>query len=1269
MRSILILLVTICISGTAASSEEVARRNAETISIGVESMTGSTTLTVEDQAETPFEESVMRLVVLPDGASAPKVELLTEEDAASAIQVTAGEPMILRGMKVLPLTISRSQSSGAGKAAIAPSSCRIGVTYDETNATTPAATRHGRGFYQPFANLLAGGVEVMPQSAELGSYLIITAPLFLEAANRLATWKHEKGYEVHVATTDETGITTTSIKEYVSDRYHNSPNPPTYLLLVGDVDRLPTWDFHHNVSDHPYTLVDGEDFLPDLHVGRLSAANSNEAETIVAKILRHERDPYVDGGTEWFTNGLVVAGDYGSSTPRAVSRWCREQMMTAGFAAVDSVYYPRYWDGVRFIRDAIDAGVSLVTYRGWAYGQRGWEPPHFTVDNIPELRNGWMLPVVFSFVCLNNDFGWENPCFGEVWVREGSPEEPRGAVAFIGNSEDWSHTRYNDAAAIGAFTAIGDHGTRGLGEILLASKTEILKRFPTLLYFSEHGGISVEFYFHIYSLLGDPDLELWTSAPRVIDVGHVEAIPVGANFLDVTVEEVDGEPAIAGVRVGITQGTALLGCGWTDETGLAHIPVQIDSDAEPVLITLTGENVRPYQAEVPVTSTGALLSFKDVNIGEQAGNGDGTINPGETITLEVTLGNMGDAAATEVSATLTAPDGGWATVISDYAGFPDIPAGGEAVSNNPFTILVDNSAEDRLSTRLELELTTDGATSTADLFLSASAPALTYEKAEIDGEGILIPGATSGFTIAVRNDGSLASSDATAILRTLDPEHVAVIDSVSSFAPIDTEGAGTSETTFTVSVDPDTPTGLALQFTLECTTDEGYMGETSFGLIVGPADFTAPLGPDSYGYYAYDATDTDYPDGAPLYDWVYCSTAYGGDGTKIELRDNSTAAVELPFPFTYYGTVYDSILVSDNGWISFDLDNYLDFYNWPMPNGYGSGAQVAPFWDNLDPEKGKTPRDEEALQAMVQADGVYTLYDDDRHMFVVEWSRMPNHIAEFNDPQTFELILYDPAYYGTPTGDGIIDFQYKKIVNNDTERMFATIGIENHDETDGLQYTYCNVYPETAVPVSSGLAIRITTQPAVYSPFDFADFTATRQTEGVLLSWEPIDDRPRGRYRIYRAEQDGEYELVSSLPLTASTRSFLDETADPESRYTYKVGSFDPVGRETRVGPFEYSGRVSKISEIALAARTVNPFRGKLELSYATPAKGAVQLKIYDLTGRLVRTLVDQTVDAGVWNVTWDGRDDRGHDLASGIYLCKMQANGKLKTLKTTLLR
>ena len=90
---------------------------------------------------------------------------------------------------------------------------------------------------------------------------------------------------------------------------------------------------------------------------------------------------------------------------------------------------------------------------------------------------------------------------------------------------------------------------------------------------------------------------------------------------------------------------------------------------------------------------------------------------------------------------------------------------------------------------------------------------------------------------------------------------------------------------------------------------------------------------------------------------------------------------------------------------------------------------------------------------------------------------------------------------------------------------------------------------------------------------------------------------------------------------------------------------------------------------LALAANYPNPFNATTAIRYALPAAGPVHLAVYALNGQQVRTLV-QGVTAPGWHVArWDGRDDAGRAVASGVYLYRLAAVGGVRTGKMTLVR
>ena len=64
-----------------------------------------------------------------------------------------------------------------------------------------------------------------------------------------------------------------------------------------------------------------------------------------------------------------------------------------------------------------------------------------------------------------------------------------------------------------------------------------------------------------------------------------------------------------------------------------------------------------------------------------------------------------------------------------------------------------------------------------------------------------------------------------------------------------------------------------------------------------------------------------------------------------------------------------------------------------------------------------------------------------------------------------------------------------------------------------------------------------------------------------------------------------------------------------------------------------------------------------------------VNLKVYNIQGQLVKTLADRVQGAGVYSVTWDGRDEQGQAAGNGVYFCKLNCNGRTQSKKIILMR
>lgn len=82
-----------------------------------------------------------------------------------------------------------------------------------------------------------------------------------------------------------------------------------------------------------------------------------------------------------------------------------------------------------------------------------------------------------------------------------------------------------------------------------------------------------------------------------------------------------------------------------------------------------------------------------------------------------------------------------------------------------------------------------------------------------------------------------------------------------------------------------------------------------------------------------------------------------------------------------------------------------------------------------------------------------------------------------------------------------------------------------------------------------------------------------------------------------------------------------------------------------------------------------NPFRAHLAIRYSLSAEGRVTLRVHDLTGRVVRTLANGVMRPGRYSLSWNGADDRGRELARGVYFCRFTAGDFRATEKLVLQR
>lgn len=888
-------------------------------------------------------------------------------------------------------------------------------------------------------------------------------------------WKRQKGAEVSLISTAVTGVSSTEIKEYLQNLYNDPATRPDFVTILGDVTgsfAVPTWN-SYGMGDYPYQMLAGNDQLGDIFIGRISAENTSQLDVILSKIYAYEKTLNVPAA-QWLNRMLLTADTQQDGVSVVyLSNYIRELSLRQNpdytYTMLCSVS-----PSPSSMNAALSQGVGFFNYRGYA-GMSGWTVNEANLNNVNKVCHAVII------TCNTGNFDATGTT--EQFIRVGTAAAPKGAVTAIGMWSSGTATMPNNALSGGIFSGIFTEGMRTMGEALLHSKLNFARLFqisnPTMyLSFSQW-----------CNLMGDPTMEVYTGIPDTFNSTAPTSIPYGTNNLDITVTDQTGLPVPdACVTISGTIGTepGIMSRGYTDAAGLVYLPFTALT-AGAVTMTISKHDCKPLQQVITV-NTGSLVAgltlIDDDTSGNSSGNGNSIANAGETLEVRFSLRNTTADAINTVTgyATCSSPA---ATVVDSLVSFGNLAVGATQFNTLPVLFRIAPQTPNNTLLRFTLHLN-DAAATTYNVmdFISVTAAELRFVSSQLDdsANNVLDPGETAFLNITVLNNGTLPLSNLLGELF-CDNDLVSVTDSLGTFGTVNVNSTATTGTNNYVLTGRNTLLpGMIIPFRLRLSNPEGFLQWVSFQLSVGAVTMHDPLGPDAYGYVIYDDTDVSYPD-CPVYDWIGIAPLEGGAGTALSINDPeamgegdgsgaaSLAAVTLPFAFTFYGQSYSLITVCSNGFIVMGSTQNAEFRNYRLPGAMGPSPMIAPFWDDL---------------ATGGDSGIYTWFDAANHTFVIEWYHMLNGYLN-TQQETFQVILYDPAYYPSGLGDGAVKIQYQDFNNvdsgasNQNHGNYCTIGIENADQSDGLEYSFSNTYPTAASPLGNGRALYLTNVPVYHA--------------------------------------------------------------------------------------------------------------------------------------------------------------------------------------------
>ena len=989
--------------------------------------------------------------------------------------LTASDPIIMRDYRLVNFSFSPFQYNAEKQEVVLRKSAKFRVNYSNERGENELIKQNNllsRSFENLYKSTILNYDEIRDENPEYQKKSILIVHSSNSSINQpleyFVNLKRNKGFEVTAVSTSETGNNTNSIKSYIQNAYDTWETPPEYVILIGDASSaiaVPTYfetlSTYYGEGDHPYTLLDGNDYFSDVLIGRISLGSSADFWTYIAKVILFEVEPNMDDLDYYQHSTLIGDPDTASGiSPVITTQYIEELMLN---------YNPNYnldveiqYGFLNATIEGINEGSSFWNYRG-IYGVSGFEVSHIlNLNNYSKMVNSVLL------TCGTGSFA-EGFSRTEAFIRAGTATNPTGGATSIGLSTTGTHTRYNNILDGGIFHGIFADNMKTMGEALVRGEIALYSAY------AQNELNTVKYFTHWCNLMGDPSLEIFTGVPIEMEAIYENEISKGTNFLDVSVfDEFENPINDAWVTIRLND-DEIFATDYTDENGNVTLYFEGNFSGEANL-TITKAEHKPIINTVIISDEGGIgfenCLIDDDNNGASQGNGNGEINPGEIVEMAISLKNYSNQSISNVSAQISISDD-FVEIIEDTANFGDFSSGAIQVSQSNYILHFDENMPNNYNPSLLLTATdVSGNIWESRINLTISGHDLDIEEVVIiDGaNSILDPSETAFMEISLINNGKTNLSNVYGTIESLD-QYLTINDNIANFGNIQIgETIVCNVDNFQISAKSILVPGMKVQLKLNIYNDSGYFEEEFFEIEIGEKTINDPTGPDNYGYFCYNNNDIGYLN-TQNYNWIEINPQFGGNGINTGISDNGyeqdeIVTEDLDFDFKFYGETYDKISICSNGFIALGESNQATFRNWPLPGPLGPSPMIAAFWDELFTIDG----------------GIYTYFDPTEHIFIIEWSNVKN---SQNYSQEFQIILYDSFYYPTGNGDGMIKIQYKTFNNTNSggyqhpHGKYCTIGIENHDGSDGLEYTYNNDYSTSSNIITNNSALVFTTSPIV----------------------------------------------------------------------------------------------------------------------------------------------------------------------------------------------
>ena len=244
-----------------------------------------------------------------------------------------------------------------------------------------------------------------------------------------------------------------------------------------------------------------------------------------------------------------------------------------------------------------------------------------------------------------------------------------------------------------------------------------------------------------------------------------------------------------------------------------------------------------------------------------------------------------------------------------------------------------------------------------------------------------------------------------------------------------------------------------------------------------------------------------------------------------------------------------------------------------------------------------------------------------------------------------------------------------------------TIGRITWDVTDNTQNS--NVSFSTSFPsdllnaVGDAYDVIFMDPSTMTLPVELTSFTGCETNGHIELNWTVQSENNLSGYNVYHSTSNDVATRVKvnsgNIQATnaATSHSYNYAISEASGTWYYWLESVEMNGGTTLYGPVAITTSISEVAPAVTALETAypNPFNPSTTIKYSLKQASDVKIVIYNAKGQLVRTLVNGHKEAGYYNATWIGNDDRGNRVASGIYLYKMITKDYVKVQKMMMIK